>query len=168
MGLKVIKDPDPRLRQVSLPVLKFDDELKEFMYDLLKAMHEENGIGIAAIQVGNPIRALIVEIPKNSEENNVFFIINPKIIYLSQDHIKLQEGCLSVRDSDGSTFIRGEVSRPISIGISYSDLEGNYLDMHIVGSESEYNMWFSRCLQHEIDHLDGVLFTDKLYENIFN
>lgn len=168
--LQIIKDPDQSLRRKSSTVEKFDAEFKDFMLALLQVMYDEDGAGIAAIQVGNPIRALIVDIPKKeikSDEEVIVhrepvFIINPKITYLSEETVNLPEACLSVRGDDGVSFIRADVMRPKSIVISYNGLEGQELELSIDGNKSEYDLWFARCLQHEMDHLDGILFTDKL------
>ncbi|AIF80782.1 polypeptide deformylase [endosymbiont of Acanthamoeba sp. UWC8] len=158
--MQVIKEPDPLLRKVSKPVQKFDAELTNFIDDLIETMYEEKGMGIAAIQVGKPIRALVVDIPIK-EEKNPLVIINPKIKFLSKETVILDEGCLSVK-SDNGTLVNGKVERPISITIEYRDLQGNFKKLVIDGTKSEYDLWFARCLQHELDHLDGILFIDKL------
>ncbi len=155
--MQVIQDTDPLLRKVSERVEKFDDELVSLMQNMLKTMHFEKGMGIAAIQVGKPIRALIVEISKP----NYLFIINPVVKFLSEETVVLNEGCLSVKGK--GSLIRGEVKRPISISIEYQDLKGNFNELTVDGHKSEYDLWFARCIQHELDHLDGILFTDKLY-----
>jgi peptide deformylase len=126
------------------------------MYSMLETMNAEKGIGIAAIQVGNPIRALIVEIKAGFP----FFIINPVVNSLSLETIILQEGCLSVREEDGIGFIRNDIQRPISINISYFNLQGDRQELAIDGTKSEFHLWFSRCLMHELDHLDGRLLID--------
>src|SRR4051812_15055342 len=101
----LIKEPNPLLHQISVPVEKFDEELKSFMYSLLETMDRENGMGIAAAQVGKLIRALIVDISKKHENEiearQPFFIINPEIIKFSDEKIILNEGCLSIRKEDG-------------------------------------------------------------------
>lgn len=169
--LELIKDPDERLRQKSLPVEASDKSLIKLMSDMLETMYYTNGIGIAAIQVGIAKRALIVDLPikeaSNEEDEvsvrrNPYFIINPQITAISAETIILSEGCLSVIAGDGVTSVRGEVERPISISIDYTNLEGKKQNLVIDGRKSEYDLWFARCLQHEIDHLDGILFIDKL------
>jgi len=154
--LQIIKEPNPLLRAISSPVEVIDADLKDFMHSMLDTMHAEKGIGIAAIQVGHPIRALIVEIKSGFP----FFIINPVVKALSIEQISLQEGCLSVREDDGIGFIRNDIERPISINISYTNLHGQTLELDIDGNKSEYHKWFARCLQHEMDHLDGKLLID--------
>ena len=154
--LPIIKEPNPLLRVISSPVEAIDEDLKDYMHSMLDTMHAEKGIGIAAIQVGNPIRALIVEIKSGFP----FFIINPVVKALSIEKISLQEGCLSVRENDGIGFIRNNIERPVSINISYTNLNGKALELDIDGNKSEYHKWFARCLQHELDHLDGRLLID--------
>ncbi|WP_341794274.1 peptide deformylase [Rickettsia endosymbiont of Rhinocyllus conicus] len=168
--LKIIKTPNSLLRIKSLPVTIIDSQMKDFMKSMLETMYNEEGIGISAIQVGKPIRALIVDIPK--EENDQikrepFFIINPEVNYLSEEKVILNEDCLSIRKEDGIAFIIGDVERPKNISISYIDLEGNSKELTCNGNNSDYDLWFSRCLQHELDHLDGILFIDRLYNAKF-
>ena len=170
--LEIIQDPDDRLLQKSLPIEDSDKSITKLMSDMLETMyHAKGSIGIAAIQVGIAKRALIVDIPIKEASNeegevsvrrNPYFIINPQITAISSETIILSEGCLSVKQGDGITSIRGEVERPISISIDYTNLEGKKQNLVIDGNKSEYHLWFSRCLQHEIDHLDGILFIDKL------
>ena len=146
------------------------------MHDMLETIYNERGsCGIAAIQVGVAKRALIVDIPikeSANEEGEVhiirkpYFIINPEITAISEEMIILSEGCLSVKQGDGLTYVRGDVERPISISINYTNLDGKTQNLVIDGRKSDYDLWFARCLQHEIDHLDGVLFIDKLVNPI--
>jgi formylmethionine deformylase/peptide deformylase len=160
--LTVLLEPDPILRQKSKPVQKFDNTLSKFVQDLIETMYKEGGVGIAAIQVGEPIRLLIVDIPINNERNP-YIIINPNINYLSEEKIVLNEACLSVKEINGDTPIKGLVERPISIAIGYQDINGENQSLLIDGNLSNYDLWFARCLQHELDHLEGILFIDKLY-----
>jgi len=130
--LPVLKDPDPRLREVSKLVEKFDDELKEFMASLLETMYHEQGIGIAAVQVGK-----------------------------LEERVILDEGCLSVRDADDS-FVKGLVERPKSVTVEYQDLNGKSHILVVDGNNSNHELWLARCLQHELDHLNGKLFTEHV------
>lgn len=161
-ALSVITEPNPLLRKVSEKVENFDKELALFVEDLIDTMRVENGIGIAAIQVGKPIRVLIVDIPIN-DKSNPYIIINPVVKSLSKETIILDEGCLSVKNDNQESLVYGKVERPISITIGYQDLEGKFKDLAINGTKSDYHLWLARCLQHELDHLDGILFIDKLY-----
>jgi formylmethionine deformylase/peptide deformylase len=167
-----LKDPDPVLRQVSKPVEFVDDKFKNYMLSLRAFLFNENarGGGIAAIQVGHPLRAYVVDIPIYNEageimpERKPFFIINPEIIFVSPEQVVLSEGCFSVRGDDGIECIRGEVERPISVAINYTDLEGKRAELFVDGTKSRHDLWTARCIQHEIDHLNGILFIDKLYK----
>ena len=156
--LAVRTEPDKVLREVSKPITVIDNHLKSFMYALLSIMHKEQGIGIAAIQVGIPIRAFIVQI--NLDEP-AFFMLNPEIKQLSKEIIILPEGCLSVKTLENK-IKRGHVERPKDITITYTDLENKRHELKVSGDESEYHLWLARCIQHEYDHLDGILFIDKL------
>ncbi|MDF3048032.1 MAG: polypeptide deformylase [Candidatus Midichloriaceae bacterium] len=163
--LTVLKDPDHRLREISAPVEKFDDELREFMASLLETMYHEQGMGIAAVQVGKLIRALIVDVPV--EENGIkkqgapIFLVNPVITYRSKEVVTLDEGCLSVREADDS-FTEASVERPKSVTIKYYDLNEKKHILVVDGDNSNYDLWLARCLQHELDHLNGKLFIDLL------
>jgi peptide deformylase len=159
--LVVRKEPDPILREISKRVLIIDAHLKSFMYSLLNIMRKEDGIGIAAIQVGVPIRAFIVHIPNDQEETEIFFMINPVIKSLSKEVIILPEGCLSVKTLEDK-FQRGLVERPKHITINYTDLNNTHHTLTIDADQSEYHLWLARCIQHEYDHLDGILFIDKV------
>jgi peptide deformylase len=141
--LPVLKDPDPRLKEVSKLVEKFDDELKEFMSSLLKTMYHEQGIGIAAVQVGKLIRALIVDVPVErdgvKEQGSPIFVINPVFTYLSEERVILDEGCLSVRDTDDS-FVKGLVERPKSVTVEYQDLNGKSHILVVDGNNSKHTV----------------------------
>lgn len=159
--LIVRKDPDPILREVSQVITVIDKHIKSFMHALLSVMHQEHGMGIAAIQVGVPIRAFIVNLGSDAP---TLFMINPKITHWSKQTIILPEGCLSVKTFEDK-FQRGHVERPKHITITYTDLDNNLQELQIDGDESEYHLWLARCIQHEYDHLDGILFTDKVIDN---
>ncbi len=164
----IVIEPDQRLRQVSQEVIEITDATRAFLLSLLQTMYAENGAGIAAIQVGHAIRSLIIDIPKLLDDGTQvrapYIIINPVIIELSQEKIILPEGCLSVRGPDGMVSVRGDVARPKSITIRYTDIENTTQTLSFDGDVSEYEKWSARCLQHEIDHLDGILFIDKLVQ----
>jgi formylmethionine deformylase/peptide deformylase len=160
--LKVLQEPDPILREKSKPVEKFDRNLRDFIQDLIDTMYEESGIGIAAIQVGKPLRVLIVDVPED-EERKPHVIINPVVKYLSPEKVILDEGCLSVKGIEGNAPTKGQVERPVSIAIEYQDISGKKQNLLVNGNQSKHHLWFARCLQHELDHLDGILFIDKLF-----
>ena len=147
--LKVLTDKDPILRKKSLEIKK-DDILKyqKLAENMKQTMEEENGIGLAAPQVGQSIRMICINKEANDDQDHLI-LINPKITFSSKDCDIQEEGCLSVPE----TF--GEVKRPNKIRIKALDLEGNKIQLKAKGI-------FARVLQHEIDHLDGILFIDKL------
>jgi peptide deformylase len=141
--------PDPKLRLVSKPVERVDDELRKFAGDMLETMYDAPGIGLAAIQVGEPIRMLVVDLAKEGEPKAPQIFINPEIVERSDDRSLYEEGCLSIPD------YYAEVERPAKIRVKYIDLDGK-------PQEIEADGVLATCLQHEIDHLNGVLFIDHI------
>lgn len=141
-------------------------KIRALFRDMLDTMNSEQGIGIAAVQVGVLLQAFIVDLPHEQESGDEirkpYFIINPVILKVSEKKIVLPEGCLSVRGEDGVTYVRGDVERPESITIQYIDINGNMQMLSIDGGKSPWDMWCSRCLQHEMAHLRGEVFTDYL------
>ncbi len=172
--LEVLKDPHPLLRQKSVVVDKIDADFKEFTKSLLETMYSEKTIGIAAIQVGNPVRALIIDIPHNETDESgemisvrkPLFIINPEITYLSKETVVLTEACLSVKKDDGISSVKADVERYTKLHLTYTDLDGAIQKIEIDGNASERDLLFARVLQHEVDHLDGILFIDKIYHEV--
>ncbi|RCS24799.1 peptide deformylase [Phyllobacterium salinisoli] len=141
--------PDPILRQVSKPVERIDDQLRAFADDMLETMYDAPGIGLAAIQVGEPLRMLVIDLSKEDEEKAPQIFINPQILSFSDERSVYEEGCLSIPD------YYAEVERPASVRVSYLDREGK---AHEIAAEG----LMATCLQHEIDHLNGVLFIDYI------
>jgi len=151
MILDIVEYPDKILKEKSKPVENFDEELHLFLDNMYETMMSESGIGLAAIQVANPICALIINIPdKEGEQNeeNLLEIINPKIIEKSGE-MYYQEGCLSV-----PTFYE-DIKRYDKVTITYQDRFGKENTL-------EATQLLAVAIQHEIDHLEGVLFIDKL------
>lgn len=151
MVLDVVRYPNKILRQVSSKVVDFDSSLHNFLDDMYHTMMERNGVGIAAIQVANPIRALLVNIPREDEiqyKDDLLEIINPEIIQAS-GIIMWNEGCLSVPG------FYEEIQRFQKITLRYQNRFGKV-------NEEVFEDFFSVALQHEIDHLNGILFVDKL------
>ena len=151
---RIYETPDAVLREISKPVEVFDDELKTLVEDLLETMYDAPGIGLAAVQVGEPIRLLVIDLQEPEEEGGepvrdpkVF--INPEILWHSDDEVPYTEGCLSVPEQ------YAEVMRPNKIRAKWRDVEGNTYEEEIDGL-------LAVCLQHEMDHLNGVLFIDHL------
>ncbi|EAU41852.1 peptide deformylase protein [Fulvimarina pelagi HTCC2506] len=141
--------PDPVLRKTSEPVARVDDALKRFADDMLETMYEAPGIGLAAIQVGEPLRMLTIDISKEEEAKEPRVFLNPEIVSRSEDFSVYEEGCLSIPE------YFAEVERPARVSVRYLGLDG---EMH----EEEAEGLLATCLQHEIDHLNGVLFIDYL------
>jgi len=141
--------PDPRLKQVSEPVGHVDDELRALMDDMLETMYEAPGIGLAAIQVGVPKRVIVMDLAKQDEPKAPRFFVNPEILWRSEETAPYEEGCLSVPE------IYDEVERPAQVKIRYLNYAGDQVEEDAEGL-------FAVCIQHEMDHLDGVLFIDHL------
>ena len=146
--LDIVYYPDPVLRQVAEEINVISEEIKTLAGEMLETMYENSGIGLAAPQVGVSKRLVVIDL---RDENNPeqFVLINPVITYKSKEKEKQDEGCLSLPE------IGAAVSRPARVKVTALDIEGN---------EKEYvaEGLFARCLQHEIDHLDGIVFTDKI------
>jgi peptide deformylase len=141
--------PDPVLRQLSAPVERVDDALRRLADDMLATMYDAPGIGLAAIQVGEPVRLLVIDLAKEGEEPAPQIFINPEIVDSSEQRSVYEEGCLSIPD------YYAEVERAASVTIDYLDRAGR---MQQVAAEG----LLATCLQHEIDHLNGVLFIDHI------
>jgi len=154
--LPIIEAPDPRLRTISTPVESIDDALQTLIDDMLETMYDAPGIGLAAIQVGMPKRLLVIDLqePESDEEDakpvrNPMVFINPQILEGSDELSVYNEGCLSVPDQFA------EVERPSTIRASWMDREGRIHEQQLEGL-------LATCLQHEMDHLEGILFIDHL------
>jgi peptide deformylase len=142
--------PDKRLRQVSEPVKKIDAGIRKLVEDMFETMYDAPGIGLAAIQVGIPARVVTMDLAqKEDEEKKPQVFINPEILWRSDEKASYEEGCLSIPE------FYEEVERPAQVKVKYLDLEG---EPH----EVEANGLLATCLQHEIDHLNGVLFIDHI------
>jgi peptide deformylase len=152
--LPIVQVPDPRLRQISSPVDKVDDGVRALVADMFETMYAAPGIGLAAIQVGVARRILVIDLQEPEEEGgepvrDPRIFINPEILEHSERDVPYTEGCLSVPDQ------YAEVDRPDRIRARWLGLDGK---MH----EEEIEGLLATCLQHEMDHLDGVLFIDHL------
>jgi len=165
---EIIEAPDALLKQVSAPVTAFDADLRTLVADMFETMYDAPGIGLAAIQVGVPLRVLVIDLqPEDPDaepeacnhdghhhhhqptkkEPRVF--INPEILEPSEEHAIYQEGCLSVPD------IYAEVERPAAVRVRWQDLDGKVREEAMEGL-------MATCIQHEMDHLEGILFIDHL------
>ena len=141
--------PDPILRQVSKPVERVDGQLRKLAGDMLETMYDAPGIGLAAIQIGEPLRMLVIDLAKEGETPEPHVFINPEILESSDQRSVYEEGCLSIPD------YYAEVERPAAVRVKYLDRDGTLQEMQAEGL-------MATCLQHEIDHLNGVLFIDHI------
>ncbi len=141
--------PDPVLRQVSKPVERVDGALLKLADDMLETMYDAPGIGLAAIQVGEPLRMLVIDLAKEGETPAPHVFINPEVLESSDQRSVYEEGCLSIPD------YYAEVERPASVRVQYIDRDGRQQEIMAEGL-------MATCLQHEIDHLNGVLFIDHI------
>tara|TARA_B110000285_G_C15079208_1_gene592490 strand:+ start:317 stop:841 length:525 start_codon:yes stop_codon:yes gene_type:complete len=146
---KILTEPDPFLRQKSRNVDKVDEEIRKLMDDMLDTMYAAPGIGLAAIQVGIPKRIIVIDLSKEEEEKKPLFFVNPKIILKSNTNTTYEEGCLSVPGQFA------EIDRPDRCEVDYLDYNGKQLKLKTEGL-------LATCIQHEIDHLEGILFIDYL------
>jgi peptide deformylase len=150
MLLPVLKEPDPRLRIKAKPIEKVDDAVRKLMDDMLETMYHEEGMGLAATQVGVDKRVIVIDLNAGTdEEPKVFLMANPEILWCSDETSSMQEGCLSVPET------RAEISRPARVKVRYLDRDNQQVELEVDGL-------FATCIQHEIDHLNGVLFIDYL------
>ncbi|HEY1963009.1 MAG TPA: peptide deformylase [Rhizomicrobium sp.] len=145
----VLIAPDPRLKAVSEEVSRVDGEIKKLIDDMLESMYAAEGIGLAAVQIGVPKRVLVMDLAQKEGRREPQAYINPKILWASEETTTVQEGCLSVPD------IWEEVDRP-------SRIRAEFLDRNGVLQTIEAEDLLATCLQHEMDHLDGILFIDHL------
>ena len=141
--------PDPVLRLVSKPVERVDAPLLKLADDMLETMYDAPGIGLAAIQVGEPLRMLVIDLAKEGEPPAPQVFINPEVLEKSDERSVYEEGCLSIPD------YYAEVERPAKIRFAYTDREGQR-------HEVETDGLLATCVQHEVDHLDGKLFIDHI------
>ncbi len=146
---EILTAPDPRLRQKSAPVERVDDSLRALMDDMLETMYKAPGIGLAAIQVGVPLRVIVMDLAGEDEEKLPRYFVNPEILDPSEDSSVYEEGCLSVPE------FYEEVERPARCRVKFLDYDGN---PQILDAEG----LLATCIQHEMDHLEGVLFIDHL------
>jgi peptide deformylase len=145
---KILTEPDPFLRQKSSEVEEVTDETRKLMDDMLETMYDAPGIGLAAIQIGVPKRVIVIDLSRDEKKNPLYFV-NPKIIKKSDTDSTYEEGCLSVPGQFA------EVDRPDKCHISFLDYNGKKQELKAEGL-------LATCIQHEMDHLEGILFIDYL------
>ena len=149
----ILEAPDPRLRVISTPVETVDDELRALIADMLETMYDAPGIGLAAVQIGVPKRVLVIDLQEDGPDGERIadprVFINPELYDPHEDVSVYNEGCLSVPDQ------YADVERPVAINARWLDADGVAHDERIEGM-------LATCLQHEMDHLEGMLFIDRL------
>ena len=141
--------PDKRLRLVSKPVKAVDAELRRLVEDMFETMYDAPGIGLAAIQVGEPKRVVTLDLSKKDDPKKPLVFINPELVWTSEEKAVYEEGCLSIPE------YYEDVERPAEVKVKYLDLDGK-------PQEVAANGLLATCLQHEIDHLNGILFIDHI------
>ena len=144
-----VADATPVLKQKSAPVERVDDDLRALMDDMLETMYAAPGIGLAAIQVGVPKRVIVMDISREEGVREPRYFVNPEILWASEDVIPYEEGCLSIPE------VYDEVERPARVKIRYLNYDGDAIEEDAEGL-------YAVCIQHEMDHLEGVLFIDHL------
>jgi peptide deformylase len=146
---EILTVPNPVLKQVSQPVAAVDDALRALMDDMLETMYDAPGIGLAAIQIGEPRRVIVMDLARDDEPKAPRYFVNPEIVWSSEESLGYEEGCLSVPE------YFDEVQRPSKVKLRYLNYQGEPV-------EEEAEGLYAVCIQHEMDHLDGVLFIDHL------
>jgi peptide deformylase len=141
--------PDKRLRLVSKPVTAIDAAIRRLIDDMFETMYDAPGIGLAAIQIGEPVRVVTMDLAKKDEPRAPQVFINPEIVWASEERRVHEEGCLSIPE------YYEEVERPAEVKVKYLDADGKPQEVQASGM-------LATCLQHEIDHINGVLFIDYL------
>ena len=146
---KIIIEPDPILRKKSQSLSKVDDDLRKLMDQMLETMYSAPGIGLAAVQIGILKRLIVIDVSKEDQKKNPLFLVNPKIEFKSKITSVYEEGCLSLPGQFA------EIERPSECHVKYLDYNGKEKKIKADGL-------LATCIQHEIDHLDGILFIDYL------
>jgi len=146
---KILTEPNKLLRQVSMNVEKVGDEERTLMEDMLDTMYDAPGIGLAAIQIGVPKRVIVIDISKDENKKEPMYFVNPVIKNKNEEKAKYEEGCLSVPDQFA------EIERPNTCEVEYLDYDGKKQLLKADGL-------LATCIQHEMDHLEGILFIDYL------
>ena len=145
----ILSIPDSKLRLVSEPVTAFDADLKALLEDMFETMYDAPGIGLAAIQIGVPLRVITMDLAKKDDPKAPQVFINAEVVWSSEDKSTYEEGCLSIPE------YYEEVERPAAVKVKYLDRDGKPREVEASGL-------LATCLQHEIDHINGVLFIDHI------
>lgn len=141
--------PDERLRAIAEPIEKIDDGIKQLAKDMLETMYDAPGIGLAAPQIGELKRIVVMDLAKEDEPAAPLVMINPEILKYSDETVTTEEGCLSIPE------LYYDVERPAEVTVRYTDLDGKQVELDAKDR-------LAVCVQHELDHLDGVLYIDYL------
>lgn len=147
--LPIVTAPDPLLKKVCKPVEKVDERVRQLADDMLETMYNAPGIGLAAPQVGVLERVIVVDVAREEEKPQPHVLINPEILWVSDEDYKHEEGCLSLPEQ------YADVVRPARVQVGYLDRDG---EMRKIDAEG----LLATCIQHEMDHLDGILFVDHI------
>ena len=145
----IIKLPEPILKTVSAPLPAVTEELRRLVKDMFDTMYAAPGIGLAAVQIGIAKRIVVTDVAKDEEPKSPLCFVNPEVVWRSEETTEYEEGCLSIPE------VYDKVVRPAEVRVRYMDLEGEEQEMHCTGL-------LATCIQHEIDHINGVLFIDHL------
>ena len=146
---RILTVPDPMLRQKSIPVEKIDANIKNLMNDMLETMYDAPGIGLAAIQIGIAKRVVVMDVSKEADKKEPLYFVNPEITWKSSTSTTYEEGCLSIPNQFA------KIKRADKCNVKYLDYDG-------VEKEIKAEGLIATCIQHEIDHLNGILFIDYL------
>jgi len=146
---KIITPPNPLLKQPSLKVTEVDDRIRALVQDMFDTMYDAPGIGLAAVQIGEPLAVIVMDTAGKDEDPRPLALVNPEVVWASEEMHEYEEGCLSVPD------IYDKVVRPAEVVVRYLDLDGNAQERTFKGLDAT-------CVQHEIDHTKGILFIDHL------
>jgi peptide deformylase len=147
--LPILIAPDPRLKKVSRPVAAVDGTIRRLMDDMLETMYQAPGIGLAAPQVGELLRVIVLDLTVEGEDKRPYRLVNPELLWVAEDDAVYSEGCLSLPEH------YADVARPRACRVRYLDETGTPRELEAEGL-------LATCIQHEIDHLDGILFVDHL------
>lgn len=147
--LPIIHAPDPRLKVKSAPVSAVDDNLRRLMDDMLETMYAAPGIGLAAVQIGVPKQVIVIDISREDEKKSPLYLVNPRIVAAADEDMGYEEGCLSLPGQ------YAEVLRPAWVEVTHLTYEGKPARLRAEGL-------LATCVQHEMDHLDGILFVDHI------
>ena len=146
---RILIAPHPLLKLKARPVERIDDDIRRLMDDMLETMYRARGIGLAAPQIGVSLRVVVIDLAKKDEPPAPMRLVNPEITWRSEEQVVMEEGCLSLPEQFA------EVTRPAAVKVRFLDERGEEREIAADGM-------LARCLQHEVDHLDGILFVDRL------